>query len=119
MIIGGNKAVLFATTTGYRERAHLSIVGGSDIVVRNLRIRGANPNAGVSDAAYVADREAQHGIQLHGPERVLIQRVTITDVYGDFVYIGRELRKKLSTWGMPSRDVTVVGNVFSRNGRTQ
>ncbi len=117
VVIGGNHALLFATTSGDRERAHLSVVGGSDITIRNLQIRGAHPDGGTGDGAYVAEREAQHGIQLHGPERVRIRHVTITDVYGDFVYIGRDLRRQLSSYAQSSRDITVTDSVFSRNGR--
>ena len=115
MIIGGNKAVLFATTTGSRASTcfHHRRIGHRRSKPENS---GASPNAG-SDSIYDPEREAQHGIQLHGPERVLIRHVTITDVYGDSVYVGRDLRKKRPTWTVPSRDVTMVDNVFPRNGR--
>ncbi|HET6361721.1 MAG TPA: hypothetical protein VFH11_06655, partial [Gemmatimonadota bacterium] len=73
LTIEGNGALLFANSTGSgatpppgfdrnwpRNRYHLEIRGGSGIVIRNLVVRGANPNAGMNDAAYVSALEAQH-----------------------------------------------------------
>jgi hypothetical protein len=115
LTLDGNGATLFETTQGYRERCILSVVGGSDITIRGFHLRGANPMGGVT-GRYVASLEAQHGIWLHGPERVLIDDNTITDVWGDFVYLGaRPLQP--APLRAPSRDVTVVHNTMTRNGR--
>lgn len=106
----GNGAEFFATTEADRDRRHWWIRNSDGITIRELTIRGANPNAGLDDAAYRADREAQHGFDFAGATNVLLERVTVTDVYGDFVYIG--LGK--SGW---SKNVTVRDSTFERNGR--
>ncbi|MEO8692715.1 MAG: right-handed parallel beta-helix repeat-containing protein [Acidimicrobiales bacterium] len=106
----GNGAEFFATTEGDRERRHWWIRNSDGITIRDVVIHGANPNAGMGDAAYRADREAQHGFDFAGTKNALLERVTVTDVYGDFVYIG--LAK--AGW---SKSVTVRDSTFERNGR--
>jgi hypothetical protein len=106
----GNGAEFFATTEGYRERSHWWLRNSDGITIRDVIVRGANPNAGTDAAAYFADREGQHGFDLGGARNVLLERVTVTDVYGDFVYIGLDK----SGW---SKRVTVRDSTFERNGR--
>lgn len=89
-----------------RTRSQWSFVFGSNITVQNMTVRGANPNAGRSDAAYVADLEAQHGFVVAGTQNLLIALVRVYDTYGDFVYIGA-----------PSSHVRVTASAFARNGR--
>jgi hypothetical protein len=116
LVLAGNGATLKATTTGtggrlaLRTRSQLSIFGSQDITVRDLIVRGANPHAGVGEAAYQPEFEAQHAFSLHGDDGITLDRVQACDVYGDFVYIG-------GTAGTPSRNVTVEHSRFARNGR--
>jgi hypothetical protein len=112
----GNGSTLFASTQGYRERNLLTVNGGSDLTIRDFHLVGAHPDAG-ADGTYVSTLEGQHGIRLLGPQRVLIENNTIKNVYGDFVYLSCDLRKKLPTWREPSRDVTIRDNQLSSNGR--
>jgi hypothetical protein len=114
--LDGNGATLFETTRGYRERSVLAVVGGSDITVRGFHLHGVNPAGGVN-GEYVPGLEAQHGIELFGPHRVLIKDNTISDVWGDFIYLSRDQRKKFKSWGRPSRDITITHNTMARNGR--
>jgi hypothetical protein len=116
LVLEGNGAKLFETTKGYRERSLLSVVGGSDVTVRDFHLRGADRNGGV-DGQYVADLEAQHGIELFGPKRVLIKHNRITHVWGDFIYLARDQRRGLPSWREPARDVTIKRNTMARNGR--
>ncbi len=82
----GNGATIFATPgTGDRERRHWTVRGGGGITFRNLVVKGANPVAGTSEAAYRSTMEAQHGFDFGGVDGVELDRVTVTDVYGDFV----------------------------------
>jgi hypothetical protein len=106
----GNGAEFFATTEGDRERRHWWIRNSDGITIRDVVVRGANPNAGLADDAYRADREGQHGFDFAGVRNALLERVTVNDVYGDFVYLG--LHK--SGW---SRNITVRRSSFERNGR--
>lgn len=76
LTIQGNDALIFATTDGSgvpstlrdwpRNRYHVEIRGGSGIVIRNLKVRGANPHAGMDDRAYVEALEAQHAFAIRG-----------------------------------------------------
>jgi hypothetical protein len=106
----GNGAEFFATTEADRNRRHWWIRNSDGITIRDVVVRGANPNAGTGEAAYRSDREAQHGFDFAGVKNVIVEKVTVTDVYGDFVYIGRDK----SGW---SKQVTVRDSHFERNGR--
>jgi Right handed beta helix region len=110
--IEGNGARIFATSTADRSRSHLKIVGGSDLVVHNLEIHGANPHAGLGDQAHVADLEAQHGIALEGVTDVELNRVYIHDTYGDNVYVSRHEGDR--RW---SERVWIHDSTFARTGR--
>lgn len=89
-----------------RTRSQFSFIGGSNITVRNVVVRGANPAAGLGDAAYVAELEAQHAFVIGQVQGMLIERVQTYDVYGDFVYVGPGTRR-----------LTVRDSTFARNGR--
>ena len=119
----GNGATLFALTDGStvtppaelanrwpRGRRHFLIEGGRWIVVRNLTIKGANPNAGTGDAAYNSAYEAQHGFEFAGVQGGELEHVTVTDIYGDFVYFGPYN-------GRITSQVRVHDSDFERNGR--
>jgi hypothetical protein len=110
LLLDGNGATLKSVTTGDRNRSQLHVFGGSDITVRNLIVRGANPHAGANADAYKANLEAQAGFQVNGATSVLLDHVQAYDTYGDFVYIGAEKQT-------PSRDVTVANSTFDRSGR--
>jgi hypothetical protein len=109
----GRRALFWAMTDGRqfaprqaRTRSQFRFAYGNDIVVRDVIVHGANPNAGTGDAAYVSDLEAQHGFEIGGTTNMLLDRVQVTDVYGDFVYVGA-----------PSSQITVQNSTFTRNGR--
>ena len=111
LTIDGNGAIVYATTRGKPDRAQWWIKGGAHIIFRDLRVRGANPNAGTGDSAYVAKLETQHGFRLEGVNGAELDRVQVNDVYGDFVYIGRGKDR------IPCRNIWVHDSQFSRNGR--
>jgi hypothetical protein len=106
----GNGATVYATSPGDRVRANIRTLGGSDINFRNLRVRGANPHAGkASDEAFQLSKEAQHGFDILGTQRVALTGVTVNDTYGDFVHI--------SKYGPWAKDIRITGSNFARNGR--
>jgi len=111
LTIDGNRAALFATSEGDRNRAHVRIDGGSDLLLRELIVVGSNPDAGLGDDAYREEREAQHGFELAGTTRVELDAVAVTDVYGDAVYIGPGSD---GTW---SAQVWVHDSIVARTGR--
>lgn len=123
LTLQGNGATVFATTTGAgvtppaslahrwpRGRRHFLFQGGAGITVRNVKVRGANPVAGTSEPAYVAALEAQHGFEFSGVEGGELDRVTVNDVYGDFVYFGPYT-------GNLASGIRVHHSTFERNGR--
>jgi hypothetical protein len=114
--LDGNGATLEATTKGYRERNLVTFEGGSDLVVRNFHLEGAHHNAG-AEGVYVAGLEGQHGLRIRGTQRMLIEDNEIEGVYGDFIYLGAELRRKLPTFRWPASDVVIRDNVLHSNGR--
>ena len=120
LVIDGNGATLFATTDGSsvrwprsgfkyhwpRRREQLDIRGGGNITVRNLTIDGANPDAGATAAAYEPALEGQAGIGLSRTTRIVLDSVTITDTYGDFV------------WATGNTTGLIIQNsTFARSGR--
>ncbi len=118
--IEGNGAVFFAPTDGSdvapprrgaradwpRLRAQWRIRGGGGITMRNVTVRGANPNGGATPAAYVPALEGQAGIVVQRATRVVLDAVHISDTYGDAVYI---------TGG--ATDVTIRRSTLERTGR--
>lgn len=123
LTIEGNGALIFAKTDGSnvtppegleklwpRGRSHVEIAGGSAIVIRNLQVRGANPNAGAAAEAYVPALEGQHGFDVSGVSGLLLDRVTVTDTYGDLIYISGK-------GGIESSNVIVTNSHLERSGR--
>jgi hypothetical protein len=109
----GNGATIFATKRGAFERSQIWVKRGTNIVFRNLTVRGVHPNGGTSEGAYVRQLETQHGFRFEGTDGAELDRVKVTDVYGDFVYIGRELHRTKE----PSRNIWIHDSTFARNGR--
>ena len=107
----GQNATVFATTPGTLERSQWWITDGSGIIFRHLIVRGANPHAGLADDAYVPKLEKQHGFRIEGVQGLELDHVTVTDVYGDFVYIARDLAF------VPSTNVWIHDSTFRRDGR--
>jgi hypothetical protein len=107
LVIDGAGAVFFATTDGSsvyptgpndvkqhwpRHRDHWLIYNSTNITLRNLTVRGANPNGGLSDAAYVSTLEAQAGVEFYHTTNGVLENCTITDTYGDLVSIGHQAK---------------------------
>ena len=106
LTIEGNGAELRATTVGTSGRRHLWVIGGSGITIRNLAITGVNPNPGVYNGSY----PFQHGVSLSGVNGARLEHLTITNVYGDFVYVG----SSNGTW---SSNVSITGSQLWGAGR--
>ncbi len=110
LVIEGNGALFFATTTGDRGRSQWSFEGGSNIVVRNVIVKGANPHGGAGSGGYVMTLEAQHAFNIWSTDGLELSHVTATDTYGDFVYVGRQ-------WGRLATNIYVHDSTFLRSGR--
>ena len=94
------------TRLARRARAHLRIQSAGGVTVLRPHIIGAHPNGGMTEDAYDPNAEAQHGIDILDSENVLIRDAVVSDVWGDFVYVGKA-----------SDGVEVNGLHGRRNGR--
>jgi hypothetical protein len=128
LTIDGNGALIFATTDGAtgatdrpsaRRRAksqggrsHWAFIGGRAIIVRNVHVRGANARGGTELEAYRQNMDAQNGFDILGAVGVELDRVRVTHVYGDFVYLGADRSTK--RW---SDSIFIHDSHFERNGR--
>ncbi len=112
----GNGATLRADTPGDRGRRHLWFVGGENLVVRDLTVRGANPHAGATLQAYDEEKAFQHAFTFSGVTGARLEHVQAYDTYGDFVYIGEGGKDDQGNrrW---SSDITVTDSTFARSGR--
>lgn len=110
--LDGNGATLEPDEKGSRDRRHIWVWNGRNIEIRNLEIHGQNPNAGARREAYNPDLAFQHGIAFQGVRGARVDRVSITQVLGDFVYVGPSLQT-----GKWSRDVRVTRSTFDGSGR--
>jgi hypothetical protein len=108
----GNGSTIFATKRGAFERSQIYVKRGFDIVFRDLTVRGVHPNGGTGEGAYVERLETQHGFKFLSTAGAELDHVTVTDVYGDFVYLGRDSRLK-----KPCRNIWIHDSTFARNGR--
>jgi Right handed beta helix region len=111
LLIDGNGARIFATTTGEPGRNQIQIRGGSWLEIRNLEIQGANPHGGLD--GYVPELEFQAAITIAGVTDIEIDRVDIHDTYGDLIFIDRlkeaDDRDAVGVW--------IHDSTFARSGR--
>jgi hypothetical protein len=110
--VEGNGALTFVTEQGRPNRSHWLVRNSDDIVIRNLTVRGPHASGGIAGDAYVPELEAQHGIRVEGVSGLELDHVEVTDVYGDFVYLGRD--QDTRDW---TEHVSIHDGVFARNGR--
>lgn len=121
LVIDGNGALFFATTDGSgatpmgpndiqwkwpRHRDQIAVWNGSNVVLRNLKVKGPNPNGGTDESSYVVAYEAQAGVEFHNTLNSRLEDCTISDTYGDFVYIAHD-----------AVGTTVQGCTMTRSGR--
>lgn len=114
VLVEGNGATIYASTDGSqlpphdgklptwpRQRHHLALKGCRDVTVRDLAVRGPN-----TEARYQSTHEGQHGLLVNGGSNVLLVRVSVDDVWGDFVCVAQAASR-----------VTCRNGVFSGAGR--
>jgi hypothetical protein len=89
-----------------RARAQIRIKDAEQVTLLRPHIIGAHPNGGMSAEAYDPATEAQHGIDILSSFDVNVIGGEVSDVWGDFVYVGKG-----------SSRITVDGLKGRRNGR--
>lgn len=99
-----------------RQFRNLSFDRGGNITIRGWNIEGPRR---VGDSTYIAVKETQHGIEFNGTNGVVLDSVSIKNVYGDLVC----LCFSSTRWGEglhtsePTRHVTITNGTFSNAGR--
>jgi Right handed beta helix region len=106
----GNGATFVQQTSGTRNRSFWKMINCDTVTLRGFDLVGANPAAGTGDAAYQSAYEGQHGFEVASSRNVLIERNQISDIYGDFLYVGNEAGPWADT-------VRFADNTCLRNGR--
>jgi len=92
-----------------------SVVGGRNITIRNMSLKGTNPTA-----TFHVEREWFPLIQIAGTQTALVEGVRGSNSWGDFVSIGPDVRRVANSDGTPvvyPKDVTVRGSTASVIGR--
>lgn len=110
--IRGNASTIFARSRGDLKRVHVAITRGRNVRIERLYVEGAHPSGGIGDDGYQAEYEGQHGFAVYGTDGLELDAVAVSDVYGDFVYLGTP-----EPGGPWSRRVWIHDSLFVRNGR--
>jgi hypothetical protein len=84
LVIDGLGAEFRALTPGDSHRANWRFVGGRDLTVQNLAVRGSNPTG-----AYDPAVEWQHGFSIEGVQGMTLSKVAARDTWGDGVMLWR------------------------------
>lgn len=87
------------------------IADSSDITLRDIEIAGANASAGNRPGAYKPETAGAAAIALKAARAVVLERLHVHDVYGDFVDIEGDGAGEFTT------GVTIRDNRFERSGR--
>ena len=110
LVFDGNGSTFKATSTNAPSyRSQWRLTRGSRLVLREMVLRGANPNPGTLNDAL----QHQHGVDLRGTAGVELDRVQISSTYGDCVYVGQPW-STVDTW---SSDVHMHDSSCTGAGR--
>lgn len=119
LTVRGNGAMVRALSTPPLlpkiTRPMFEVRGGSGITIRNLTAWGTNPSP-----TFNVDREWFPLFEVTGVDGALIDRVTGRGAWGDFVFVGADVRKVTSsdgTGGVHAQDVTVRDSSATTIGR--
>lgn len=115
LVIDGNGALLYSTVVSPLSTKPVipmfDVLGGTNIVLRDLRLRGTNPGA-----EFVVEREWQPLIDIRGTQGVLVSHVRAVGAWGDFVHIAPDTRPERDVL---AQDVTLLHCRTKRIGRNQ
>jgi hypothetical protein len=113
LVIDGQGSEFRALTPGGSHRANWRLLNGANLTVRNMAVRGFNPQG-----LYDHDLEWQHGFAIEGVQGMTLSDVQVREVWGDGVDVYR---------GGPShacgddassaRDVLITDALIERVGR--
>ncbi len=89
-----------------RNRSHLVINRSDSIEITGLVIWGPHKNGGTQPDAYNPKLEAQHAIEIHYSKNILLDKVELSHIYGDGVYINNN-----------SSEIQITNARIQKNGR--
>jgi hypothetical protein len=113
LTIDGQGSEFRALTLGGSHRANWRFVGGQGLTVRNLAVRGSNPQGSYDPAI-----EWQHGFSIEGVQGMTLSNVKVREVWGDGVDLWRSASSPACGDDASSaRDVLISGATLERIGR--
>lgn len=84
VLLDGRGATIILAPGDGKARRNLWLIGCREVRITDLALLGANPHPGVLDDA----RQYEHGIWIDGGGGIEVASVTVTDPWGDCVYLG-------------------------------
>jgi uncharacterized low-complexity protein len=113
LTIDGQGSEFRALTMGGSHRSNWHFVGGNNLTVRNLAVRGSNPQ-GTYDHAV----EWQHGLAIDGVQGMTLSNVGVREVWGDGIDLWHGAPSPTCGDDASSaRDVLISGATLERIGR--
>jgi hypothetical protein len=113
LVIDGQGSEFRALTAGGSHRANWRLVNGSNLTLRNMAVRGSNPQGG-----YDPNIEWQHGYSIEGVQKMTLSNVQARETWGDGVYVWRGgYSPACGDDASSARDVVLDHAVLERNGR--
>ncbi|HET8820226.1 MAG TPA: right-handed parallel beta-helix repeat-containing protein [Thermoleophilaceae bacterium] len=113
LVIEGQGSEFRAVTPGTSHRANWRFVGGADLTVQNMAVRGSNPQG-----TYDPSIEWQHGYSIEGVQGMTLTNVQARDTWGDGVYLAHSTHTPACGDDASSaRNVVISGATLERNGR--
>jgi hypothetical protein len=113
LVIDGQGSEFRALTPGGSHRANWRFVGGRNLTVQNVAVRGSNPQ-GLYDQAI----EWQHGFSVEGVQGMSLSNVQARETWGDGVYLWHsEYSPACGDDASSARNVVIANATLERNGR--
>ena len=113
LVIDGQGSEFRALTPGGSHRANWRFVRGSDLTVRNLAVRGSNPQGRYDHAI-----EWQHGYSVEGVQGMTLSNVKARETWGDGVLLWRgAYSPACGDDASSARNVLITGALIERIGR--
>jgi len=113
LVIDGQGSEFRALTPGDAGRANWRFTGGANLTVRNIAVRGSNPNG-----EYVHEVEWQHGYSVEGVQGMTLSNVQARETWGDGVFLWHGASSPACGDDASSaRNVVISQATLERNGR--
>jgi hypothetical protein len=113
LVIDGQGAEFRALTRGDSHRANWRLVNGRNLTLRNMAVRGSNPQG-----SYDPSIEWQHGFSVEGVQGVTLSNVQARETWGDGLMVWRgAYTPACGDDASSARDVVLDRAVLERNGR--